>query len=103
MKTQKKLCVIFIMFVIIASLFVLPKTYAVEDVDNTVEEEIVENEDEELINETTPTTYKTSTVHSISALPEANLNLNNILCFILIGIGLVNIILAIAVLINLKK
>ena len=101
MDCQKKLCIIFIIFVILTSL--LPKTYAVEDVNNIVEEEIVETEDEEVIDETTPTTYKTSTVHSISALPEANLNLNNILCFILIGIGLVNIILAIAVLINLKK
>lgn len=103
MDCQKKLCIIFIIFVILTSLFVLPKTYAVEDVNNIVEEKIVETEDEEVIDETTPTTYKTSTVHSISALPEANLNLNNILCFILIGIGLVNIILAIAVLINLKK
>ena len=103
MDTKKRLCVIFILFAIFASLFVLPKTYAVEDVSNTIEEEIEEDQEEALTNETTPTTYKTSTVHSISALPEANLNLNNILCFILIGIGLVNIILGIAVLINLRS
>lgn len=41
-------------------------------------------------------------VNTLSSIPEANLGLNNILCIILIAIGILIILLAIAILIRLK-
>ena len=42
-------------------------------------------------------------INTISSIPEANLGLNNILCIILIAIGILIILLAIAILIRLKN
>ena len=41
-------------------------------------------------------------VSSLSSIPEANLGLNNVLCIILIAIGVLIILLAIAILIRIK-
>lgn len=52
---------------------------------------------------TIPQSYNTSsTVSALSNLPEANLGLSNILSIILIVIGVLLIMLAIAILIRLK-
>ena len=60
-------------------------------------------------NESTPTSTPLSSgsqvtgVSNISSLPEANLGLNNILSILLIAIGFLLILFAIAILIRLKK
>lgn len=46
---------------------------------------------------------KISSISQATSVPEANLRLSNILSFILISIGIVLILLAIAILIKLKK
>lgn len=53
-------------------------------------------------NANSPTTFQSSTISSLSNLPEANLGLSNILSIILIVIGVLLILLAIAILIRLK-
>ncbi len=45
----------------------------------------------------------TARVNHISSVSEANLGLNNILCIILIAIGILIVLLAIAILIRLKR
>ena len=104
LKLSKNKLVLIILFVVIINTFcIIPYAHAVEETDatNTVQETVQEVDDQ--LTESVPTTYKTSTISSISALPQANLNLNNILSFILIGIGIVNIILGIAILISSKR
>lgn len=53
----------------------------------------------------TPETYTSgsSTISSLSSLPESDLGLTNILCIILIVIGVLLILLAIAIIIRLKS
>ena len=53
----------------------------------------------------TRSTFKNSNarVNTVSSIPEANLGLNNVLCIILIAIGILLALLAIAILILLKK
>lgn len=58
---------------------------------------------------TTNSTTSTSAINtnarvsSLSSIPEANLGLNNVLCIILIAIGVLIILLAIAILIRLNR
>ena len=52
---------------------------------------------------TSDITAQVTSVTSLSKLPEANLGLNNILNVILISIGILLILFAIAILIRLKK
>lgn len=104
-KISKNKFFILLSIIMLIIICLVPKAYA-EEANNSATNEVIEEELErpsELLNTTVPTTYKTSTVNSISALPQANLNLNNILSFILIGIGIVNIILGIAILVSSKK
>ena len=104
LRLSKNKLVLIILFVVIINTFcIIPYAHAAEETDatNTVQETVQEVDDQ--LTESVPTTYKTSTISSISALPQANLNLNNILSFILIGIGIVNIILGIAILISSKR
>ena len=106
MRINKKilLCMLLVLLIIINIFSFIPSVYAedtVEETNTIVQEDDVI--DSSTIQDTTPTVYKTSSINSISALPQANLNLNNILSFILIGIGLVNIILGIAILVSSKK
>ena len=106
MRINKKILLgILLVLIIIINIFsFIPSVYAEDTVaeTNTIvqEDDVI---DSSTIQDTTPTVYKTSSINSISALPQANLNLNNILSFILIGIGLVNIILGIAILVSSKK
>lgn len=53
-------------------------------------------------NANSQTVYQSSAVNTLSNLPEANLGLSNILSIILIVIGVLLILLAIAILIRLK-
>lgn len=108
LRLSKNKLVLIILFVVIINTFcIIPYAHAVEETDaaNTIQETVQETvqEVDDQLTESVPTTYKTSTISSISALPQANLNLNNILSFILIGIGIVNIILGIAILISSKR
>lgn len=102
---NKKLLIIFIISLVIINIFsfitIANAEDAVEETNTIVQEDDII--DSSTTQDTTPTVYKTSSINSISALPQANLNLNNILSFILIGIGLVNIILGIAILVSSKK
>ena len=50
-----------------------------------------------------PTTNNQARMSTVSSISEANLGLNNILCVILIALGILMILLAIAILIRLKK
>lgn len=76
---------------------------------NATEAENNEEATNEVIEETPTTglsTLSSSSVTSISSLnsySQANLELNNILCIILIAVGVVIILLAIAILIKSKK
>lgn len=49
------------------------------------------------------TSNQNARVSTVSSIPEANLGLNNVLCIILIAIGILIILLAIAILIRLSK
>lgn len=51
----------------------------------------------------TPPASTTARVNTVSSVSEANLGLNNVLCIILIALGVLMILLAIAILIRLKK
>lgn len=54
-------------------------------------------------NESSTESPKISSITQATSIPEANLRLSNILSFILISIGIVLILLAIAILIKLNK
>jgi ATP-dependent Zn protease len=54
-------------------------------------------------NSNTKGSSKVTAVNTLSGLPEANLGLNNILSILLIAIGFLLILFAIAILIRLKK
>lgn len=73
--------------------------------ENVVDDE--EIEDENVTEEENTTSYTPSTanarVSTVSSIPEANLGLNNILCIILIAIGILIILLAIAILVRIKN
>jgi len=89
-----------------------------EDMDNNEsDEEVAESHDDEVrsTQESTQTTSPATTVSAdtdstkrinsystVSTIPEANLSLNNILNVILIAIGIIMILLAIAILVRLK-
>lgn len=69
-----------------------------------------ENEEEnEVVNETSNSGLSTlspssvTSVSTVNSYEQANLELNNILCIILIAIGVLIILFAIAILIRLKK
>ena len=81
------------------------------------EDDLLDNEEEEddidpiSNNSQTSTNSSTSNstynpnarVSTVSSIPEANLGLNNVLCVILIAIGILLILLAIAILIRIKN
>jgi len=69
------------------------------------EEETTENSEENSSIETHSyyTTNQNARINTMSSIPEANLGLNNVLCIILISIGVLLVLLAIAILIKLKK
>ncbi len=50
-----------------------------------------------------PSSTNRARINTLSSVSEANLGLNNILCIILIALGILMILLAIAILIRLKK
>lgn len=75
------------------------------------EENLLENEEgdmDPISNTANNSTSNSSTYNSnarvstVSSIPEANLGLNNVLCVILIAIGILLILLAIAILIRIK-
>ncbi len=77
------------------------------DEDNLLDEE--EDDDIDPISNTasnsstnTSTYQSNARVSTVSSIPEANLGLNNVLCVILIAIGILLILLAIAILIRSK-
>lgn len=60
-------------------------------------------EDTQNSNTTSSSSYQSNArVSTVSSIPEANLGLNNVLCVILIAIGILIILLAIAILIRIK-
>lgn len=60
-------------------------------------------EDNQNSNTTSSSSYQSNArVSTVSSIPEANLGLNNVLCVILIAIGILIILLAIAILIRIK-
>ena len=52
---------------------------------------------------TTSITPSNAKISTLSSIPEANLGLNNILCIILIALGILIVLLAIAILIRLNR
>lgn len=83
--------------------------------DNTSENPTIDDETDELENnvdlsEETSSYARSSTpnanaagINTLSSISEANLGLNNILCILLIAIGILIVLLAIAILIRLKN
>ncbi len=75
--------------------------------DTTTETE--DEEENEVVNETSNSGLSTlspssvTSVSTVNSYEQANLELNNILCIILIAIGVLIILFAIAILIRLKK
>lgn len=76
-----------------------------EDNFDLLEEDLEEDNSSETTSQSTSTPASTysSSINTISSISEANLGLNNVLCIILIAIGVLIILLAIAILIRLKK
>ena len=74
----------------------------------SIDEEMDLSDDSENTENTTTSSSSSSSINSsarvssLSSIPEANLGLNNVLCIILIAIGVLIILLAIAILIRLK-
>ena len=71
--------------------------------ENTVTDS-VENETDKSVSTYVPpeTSVPTSSYSTVASIPEANLTLNNILNVILIAVGVIIVLLAIAILIRLK-
>ena len=122
---MSKILKIFIIFMIIINLFFCivnaETTNLYNDVSNeevsedsgdneteyntSIDEEMdLNNDSEDTETSTTSTTGINSSarVSTLSSIPEANLGLNNVLCIILIAIGILIILLAIAILIRIK-
>ena len=60
-------------------------------------------EDNQNSNTTSSSSYQSNArVSTVSSIPEANLGLNNVLCVILIAIGILIILLSISILIRIK-
>ena len=59
-------------------------------------------EDNQNSNTSSSSYQSNARVSTVSSIPEANLGLNNVLCVILIAIGILIILLAIAILIRIK-
>lgn len=75
-----------------------------EDVqDSATEENVSEDESSTSASTYSDISAQVTKVNPLSNLPEANLGLNNILNIILISIGVLLILFAIAILIRLKK
>lgn len=75
-----------------------------EIVEDTSEEpEVIEENASDIKPLSTLTPSTSTTVSTINSYEEANLSLNNILCIILIAIGVLIILLSIAILIRIKK
>ncbi len=72
---------------------------------DTTNESVLEDDLLEDTNQTStpPNINSNARINTISSIPEANLGLNNVLCIILIALGILIILLAIAILIRLKK
>lgn len=112
---MSKLLKIFVIFSIlfVSTIYIsnAETTNLYNNIDNDSTSSTEENDDIDPLadtnsNETTTSTYVASSpsarISTVSTVAEANLGLNNILCIILIAIGVLIILLAIAILIRLK-
>ena len=84
----------------------IPEDTETTDESNESDEDIYTEETEKPIGQVQPSSTDSmdiTSVKNINGLPEANLELNNILNIILIAIGVLLILLSIALLIRLKK
>ena len=127
-KTMTKLFKIIALFTLLSSIFTYANadtTNLYNDIENetanTTSDDSAENtttdneigeleEDNDLTGEDVSSNARSSTpsanaanINTLSSISEANLGLNNILCIILIAIGVLIVLLAIAILIRLKK
>lgn len=76
---------------------------ATTDTQNNTTNDDMLFDDNQNSNTTSSSSYQSNArVSTVSSIPEANLGLNNILCVILIAIGILIILLAIAILIRIK-
>ena len=103
----KSLRILVIFTLLFSFIFIINSniSYATEDLNTvpTSEESNVATDDlptEDYLSTTEP---GINSIQRISSIPEANLGLNNILNIILIAIGILLILLAIAILIRLKQ
>lgn len=76
-------------------------SYATTDEEDTIENEVIEETPSSGLS--TLSNGGVTSISEINSYSQANLELNNILCVILIAVGVVIILLAIAILIKLKK
>ena len=102
---------------VLATILTLNFNYVNATSDNTFRNESTQNtttenedyEENEIVNETSNSGLSTlspssvTSVSTVNSYEQANLQLNNILCIILIAIGVLIILFAIAILIRLKK
>lgn len=104
---MNKLLKVFFTILLVLAIFSLTHTYATE---NESENVIAEDTETNEVIEETPTTGlaalssdSVTSVTSLSSYSQANLELNNILCVILIAVGVVIVLLAFAILIRLNS
>lgn len=102
----KTIKIFLILFLIIALSFNF--VYATSPSETNSTNEISEQENSDVVNDTTDTPMSTlspssvTSVSNVNSYEQANLQLNNILSIILIAIGVLLILFAIAILIRLK-
>ena len=107
MSRTLKLLIVLLLAILVALNFNI--SFATEDVSSTQEENIESvPEETSVVNETPDTSLSTlspssvTSVSPVNSYEQANLELNNILSIILIAIGVLLILFAIAILIKLK-
>lgn len=96
---MNKLLKVFLILLLVST-FLCSFSYATEDEENDVDAVSAEEVNSRISDLTTSTVTNVLPMNNYS---QANIELNNILCIILIAVGVVIILLAIAILIKLKK
>lgn len=117
MKTQKLLLTIFLITIILFNINTY--TFATESIEEseeiteegnieTLSDDTEDSENNDIIEELPSTDFLSTSdgitnVSTVNSISQMNLQLNNILCIILISIGVLLILFAIAILIRLKQ
>lgn len=100
-KSVKILLVFTVIISLILSFSCVQATETTPEAEQPVTQEVVDDSSQGTISDLSPSTI--TSISSLNNYSQANLELNNILSIILISIGVLLILFAIAILIRLKK